>query len=113
MTAARDRSPPGRCGPMLIKFLEGASPLAPRIMEVTSPPIRRHALGGVLAYGRAGVRCLSCQAPHSMRYGPMEWLDPSALLALVVVTPWKIVGWSGSAIFSIRFFLQWIASERA
>jgi lipid-A-disaccharide synthase-like uncharacterized protein len=76
-------------------------------------PIRRHALGGVLAYGRAGVRCLSCQAPHSMRYGPMEWLDPSALLALVVVTPWKIVGWSGSAIFSIRFFLQWIASERA
>jgi lipid-A-disaccharide synthase-like uncharacterized protein len=48
-----------------------------------------------------------------MRYGPMEWLDPSALLALVVITPWKIVGWSGSAIFSIRFFLQWIASERA
>jgi lipid-A-disaccharide synthase-like uncharacterized protein len=43
----------------------------------------------------------------------MEWLNPSALLALIVVTPWKIVGWSGSAIFSIRFFLQWIASERA
>jgi lipid-A-disaccharide synthase-like uncharacterized protein len=54
-----------------------------------------------------------CQAPFSMRYGPMEWLNPSALLALIVVTPWKIVGWSGSAIFSIRFFLQWIASERA
>jgi lipid-A-disaccharide synthase-like uncharacterized protein len=48
-----------------------------------------------------------------MRYGRMEWLNPSALLALIVVTPWKIVGWSGSAIFSIRFFLQWIASERA
>jgi lipid-A-disaccharide synthase-like uncharacterized protein len=43
----------------------------------------------------------------------MEWFNPSALLAFVVVTPWKIVGWSGSAIFSIRFFLQWIASERA
>jgi lipid-A-disaccharide synthase-like uncharacterized protein len=43
----------------------------------------------------------------------MEWFDPSALLALIVVTPWKIVGWSGSVIFSIRFFLQWIASERA
>jgi lipid-A-disaccharide synthase-like uncharacterized protein len=43
----------------------------------------------------------------------MEWLDPSALLALIVVTPWKIIGWSGSAVFSIRFFLQWIASERA
>jgi lipid-A-disaccharide synthase-like uncharacterized protein len=43
----------------------------------------------------------------------MEWFIHSAVLALVVVTPWKIVGWSGSAIFSIRFFLQWIASERA
>jgi lipid-A-disaccharide synthase-like uncharacterized protein len=43
----------------------------------------------------------------------MEWFGPSALLALIVVTPWKIVGWSGSAIFSIRFFLQWVASERA
>ena len=48
-----------------------------------------------------------------MRYGQMDWLSPSALLALVVVSPWKIVGWSGSAIFSVRFFLQWIASERA
>jgi lipid-A-disaccharide synthase-like uncharacterized protein len=43
----------------------------------------------------------------------MEWFIHSAVLALVVVTPWKIVGWTGSAIFSIRFFLQWIASERA
>lgn len=58
-------------------------------------------------------RRIACQARFSMRYGPMEWLNPSALLALIVVTPWKIVGWSGSAIFSIRFFLQWIASERA
>jgi lipid-A-disaccharide synthase-like uncharacterized protein len=72
---------------------------------------------GVSAYRRFGVapnsRPLSCQSSYSMRYGPMEWLDPSALVALIVVTPWKIVGWSGSAIFSIRFFLQWIASERA
>jgi lipid-A-disaccharide synthase-like uncharacterized protein len=43
----------------------------------------------------------------------MEWLIHSLLLAFVVVTPWKIVGWTGSAVFSIRFFLQWIASERA
>ncbi len=43
----------------------------------------------------------------------MEWFIHSAVLALVVVTPWKIVGWMGSAVFSIRFFLQWIASERA
>jgi lipid-A-disaccharide synthase-like uncharacterized protein len=48
-----------------------------------------------------------------MRYPAMEWFIHSAVLALVVVTPWKIVGWTGSAIFSIRFFLQWIASERA
>jgi len=43
----------------------------------------------------------------------MEWLIHSAVLAFIVVTPWKIVGWTGSAVFSIRFFLQWIASERA
>lgn len=43
----------------------------------------------------------------------MEWLAHSALSAFIVVTPWKIVGWSGSAVFSIRFFLQWVASERA
>jgi lipid-A-disaccharide synthase-like uncharacterized protein len=48
-----------------------------------------------------------------MRYGRMEWLIHSVLLAFIVVTPWKIVGWTGSAVFSIRFFLQWIASERA
>ena len=43
----------------------------------------------------------------------MEWLIHSAVAAFIVVTPWKIVGWSGTAVFSIRFFLQWIASERA
>src|SRR5271169_3838218 len=43
----------------------------------------------------------------------MEWLIHSAVLAFIVVTPWKIIGWSGSAVFSIRFVLQWIASERA
>src|SRR6202047_4116875 len=48
-----------------------------------------------------------------MRYARMEWLIHSAMLAFIVVTPWKIVGWTGSAVFSIRFFLQWIASERA
>src|SRR6202043_3763132 len=54
-----------------------------------------------------------CQACESMRYRPMEWLIHSTVLAFIVVTPWKIVGWTGSAVFSIRFFLQWIASERA
>lgn len=48
-----------------------------------------------------------------MRYARMECFVHSVLLALIVVTPWKIVGWTGSAVFSIRFFLQWIASERA
>jgi lipid-A-disaccharide synthase-like uncharacterized protein len=55
----------------------------------------------------------SCQPAQSMRYPPMDWLIHSAVLAFIVVTPWKIVGWMGSAVFSIRFFLQWIASERA
>jgi lipid-A-disaccharide synthase-like uncharacterized protein len=48
-----------------------------------------------------------------MRYPRMEWLIHSAVLAFIVVTPWKIVGWAGSAVFSIRFVLQWVASERA
>ena len=26
---------------------------------------------------------------------------------------WKIIGWSGSLIFGLRFLIQWIASERA
>src|SRR6202040_233438 len=56
---------------------------------------------------------LACQSRESMRYAQMEWFIHSAMLALIVVTPWKIVGWTGSAVFSIRFFLQWIASERA
>ncbi|HZC58649.1 MAG TPA: lipid-A-disaccharide synthase N-terminal domain-containing protein [Chthoniobacterales bacterium] len=48
-----------------------------------------------------------------MRYARMELPTHSALLAFIVVTPWKIVGLTGSAVFSVRFFLQWIASERA
>ncbi|HEY0370069.1 MAG TPA: lipid-A-disaccharide synthase N-terminal domain-containing protein [Chthoniobacterales bacterium] len=35
------------------------------------------------------------------------------LAAVVVVTPWKFVGWAGNIIFGARFVLQWIASERA
>lgn len=31
----------------------------------------------------------------------------------ISIHPWKIVGLSGSAIFGARFFLQWIASEKA
>jgi lipid-A-disaccharide synthase-like uncharacterized protein len=61
----------------------------------------------------ADTLSLPCQRDKSMRFPPMEWFIHSAVLALIVVTPWKIVGWAGSAIFSIRFFLQWIASERA
>jgi lipid-A-disaccharide synthase-like uncharacterized protein len=26
---------------------------------------------------------------------------------------WKIIGWSGSLIFGLRFVVQWVASERA
>jgi lipid-A-disaccharide synthase-like uncharacterized protein len=31
----------------------------------------------------------------------------------ITLTPWKIVGLVGSAIFGLRFLIQWIASERA
>jgi lipid-A-disaccharide synthase-like uncharacterized protein len=31
----------------------------------------------------------------------------------IVVNPWKIIGLSGSIIFGLRFFIQWIASEKA
>lgn len=31
----------------------------------------------------------------------------------ITLTPWKIVGLTGSLIFGLRFIIQWIASERA
>lgn len=31
----------------------------------------------------------------------------------ITVTPWKFVGWAGAFMFSSRFIIQWIASERA
>jgi lipid-A-disaccharide synthase-like uncharacterized protein len=31
----------------------------------------------------------------------------------IALTPWKIIGLSGSLIFGLRFLIQWIASERA
>jgi lipid-A-disaccharide synthase-like uncharacterized protein len=31
----------------------------------------------------------------------------------IAIHPWKIIGLTGSFVFGIRFFLQWIASERA
>ncbi len=38
----------------------------------------------------------------------------SQLIVLgITVTPWKIVGLTGAALFGSRFLLQWIASERA
>jgi lipid-A-disaccharide synthase-like uncharacterized protein len=30
----------------------------------------------------------------------------------IAIHPWKIVGLSGSCIFGVRFFLQWMASEK-
>ena len=29
------------------------------------------------------------------------------------VNAWKFVGWTGNIVFGARFFIQWIASERA
>src|SRR5437879_11488633 len=31
----------------------------------------------------------------------------------ITLTPWKVIGLSGSLIFGLRFLIQWIASERA
>jgi len=31
----------------------------------------------------------------------------------IAVNFWKIIGWSGSLIFGLRFLIQWLASERA
>lgn len=31
----------------------------------------------------------------------------------ITLTPWKVVGLTGSCIFGLRFIIQWIASERA
>ena len=31
----------------------------------------------------------------------------------IAVNPWKFVGWTGNVIFGARFFIQWLASERA
>ena len=31
----------------------------------------------------------------------------------ITLTPWKVVGLTGSFIFGLRFIIQWIASERA
>jgi lipid-A-disaccharide synthase-like uncharacterized protein len=43
----------------------------------------------------------------------MDWLADSGVIAFIKLHPWKVIGLSGSAIFGIRFLLQWIASERA
>src|SRR5258707_15597645 len=34
-------------------------------------------------------------------------------LAAVEVNAWKIIGWTANLMFGLRFFWQWIASERA
>ena len=31
----------------------------------------------------------------------------------IALHPWKIIGLSGSCVFGARFFLQWLASEKA
>jgi lipid-A-disaccharide synthase-like uncharacterized protein len=43
----------------------------------------------------------------------MDLMAHLDLLAFIQLNAWKIVGLTGSAIFGIRFVLQWIASERA
>lgn len=45
----------------------------------------------------------------------MNWLQFLAETKVfgIVLNPWKIFGFTGNIIFGARFFIQWIASERA
>lgn len=45
----------------------------------------------------------------------MNWIHVLAEAKLfgITVNAWKFVGWTGNFIFGARFFIQWIASERA
>ncbi|MGC3991238.1 MAG: lipid-A-disaccharide synthase N-terminal domain-containing protein [Chthoniobacteraceae bacterium] len=50
----------------------------------------------------------------------MQFLETIAMLKLfgyqfnpLEINGWKIIGWLGAGTFSIRFVLQWMASERA
>ena len=45
----------------------------------------------------------------------MNWLEYLAVSKFfgIALSPWKIIGLSGSIIFGVRFLIQWIASERA
>src|SRR4051794_17038508 len=47
--------------------------------------------------------------------GRMNWLYFFADTTFfgISVNAWKFVGWTGNLIFGARFFIQWIASERA
>lgn len=49
-------------------------------------------------------RCLLMHAPDLL--AALEFFH-------ITITPWKIVGLTGSLIFGLRFLIQWIASERA
>lgn len=46
-----------------------------------------------------------------------DWLQHSVTLHLlgnkVVLNAWKLWGYSGTLVFGLRFWIQWIASERA
>jgi len=39
--------------------------------------------------------------------------EKELVLLGITITPWKIVGLTGMFVFSLRFIIQWIASERA
>jgi len=43
----------------------------------------------------------------------IDWVKVHAFLDKAAHDPWVVVGLAGSFVFSIRFIIQWIASERA
>lgn len=48
----------------------------------------------------------------SLRMSILPIADAPSLFH-ITLTPWKVVGLTGSCIFGLRFIIQWIASERA
>src|SRR5205823_6399271 len=55
------------------------------------------------------------QLPWSAQASSMLSIEPLADTTAFGITwnAWKIIGFTGSLVFGLRFLLQWIASERA
>lgn len=62
-------------------------------------------------FGKKAVQLSTSAEPLPHMNAPD--LGAAATFFHITITPWKIVGLTGSIIFGLRFLIQWIASERA